>query len=187
MIWSNMGDIAAGSTAKTVASAPPTRVILDPQSSDVESDLAGLATGGGIGVLATVKDAPVGNVDLIAPAGVIDAGDAGIRATGNLNLAATRILNADNISVGGTTTGAPPALPPPPAPNVGAASAAATVGAASTSTATTAAKNDAAPAPEPPASIISVEVLGYGGGDGEESVPTPTTATGSAPPPQASL
>ncbi len=54
IIWSSEGDIAAGSAAKTVTFAPPTRVILDPQSADVQTDLAGLATGGGIGVLATV-------------------------------------------------------------------------------------------------------------------------------------
>ena len=54
MIWSSEGDIAAGASSKTVASAPPTRVLIDPQSGDVKTDLAGLATGGGIGVLATV-------------------------------------------------------------------------------------------------------------------------------------
>jgi hypothetical protein len=54
VIWSSHGDIAAGSSSKTVQSAPPTRVIIDPQSGDVKTDLAGLATGGGIGVLATV-------------------------------------------------------------------------------------------------------------------------------------
>ena len=58
MIWSSTGNIAAGSSSKTVASAPPTRVLIDPQSADVATDLAGLATGGGIGVLATVEGVP---------------------------------------------------------------------------------------------------------------------------------
>ncbi|MEI6083057.1 MAG: filamentous hemagglutinin N-terminal domain-containing protein, partial [Verrucomicrobiota bacterium] len=54
MIWSSKGDIAAGASSKTVQSAPPTRVLIDPQSGDVKTDLAGLATGGGIGVLTSV-------------------------------------------------------------------------------------------------------------------------------------
>ncbi|MFZ2280014.1 MAG: filamentous hemagglutinin family protein, partial [Prosthecobacter sp.] len=77
MIWSTTGDIAAGSSSKTVQSAPPTRVLIDPQSANVATDLAGLATGGGIGVLATVVGVRPGNVDLIAPIGAVDAGDAG--------------------------------------------------------------------------------------------------------------
>ena len=107
VIWSSFGDIAAGASAKTVQAAPPTQVIVDPQSADVRTDLAGLATGGGIGVLQTVVGAKPGDVDLIAPAGVIDAGDAGIRASGNLNLAARMVINADNIEAGGSIAGAP--------------------------------------------------------------------------------
>ena len=51
IIWSTSGNIAAGNSSKTVQSAPPTRVLVDPQSASVQTDLAGLATGGGIGVL----------------------------------------------------------------------------------------------------------------------------------------
>jgi hypothetical protein len=143
-------------------------VLIDPQSGDVETDLAGLATGGGIGVLETVVGVPPGNVDLIAPTGAIDAGDAGIRSSGNLNLAATKILNADNIAASGTTAGAPPAAPPAAAPNISGASAAAAAGAANNSAAQSAANNASAESTEPPASIISVDVLGYGGGDGSD-------------------
>ena len=144
MIWSDKGNIAAGASAKTVASAPPTRVLIDPQSGAVETDLAGLATGGGIGVLATVKDAPVGNVDLIAVTGLIDAGDAGIRSSGNLNLAATKILNADNIVVSGLSVGAPPAASSSaPAAAAPAAPAAASAPSSAASTAAAAASNSA--------------------------------------------
>jgi hypothetical protein len=180
IIWSSAGDIAAGTSSKTVASAPPTRVLIDPQSADVSTDLAGLATGGGIGVLATVEGIPPGNVDLIAPAGVIDAGDAGIRSAGNLTLAATQVLNASNIAVTGASTGAPSA-PAVSAPNVGGLTSAANTAGASTTAATAAASQtaqrpiDSAPPPEDPPSIITVEVLGYGGGEGPAAPAGPPT------------
>jgi hypothetical protein len=187
MIWSDKGDIAAGSSAKTVASAPPTRVLIDPQSLNVLTDLAGLATGGGIGVLATVEGVPPGNVDLIAPDGVIDAGDAGIRSSGNLNLAATKILNADNIAASGSTAGAPPAAPPPAAPNVSGATAASTASAANNAAAQQVAKQAEQQADDSP-SLFDIEVLGYGGGEGEEGTDDQKKASaGETPPPQASL
>ena len=166
MIWSDQGNIAAGSSAKTVATAPPTRVIIDPQSGNVQTDLAGLATGGGIGVLDTVAGLPPGNVDLIAPSGIIDAGDAGIRSSGKLNLAATKVLNADNIAAS-STSGAPaavaasaPAVAPPSA---------STAAAANNASSETASKSNASSSEaEQTPSIFSIDVLGYGGGDGEK-------------------
>jgi len=169
VIWSSTGDIAAGTSSKTVQSAPPTRVLIDPQSGYLETDLAGLATGGGIGVLATVEGVEPGDVDLIAVEGVVDAGDAGIRATGNLSIAATAVLNAGNISTGGTTSGVPSA-PTAAAPNVGGL----TSGSSSTAAANNAAQSVANQATQQPQesietpSIISVEVLGYGGGEEDE-------------------
>ncbi|MCB1235824.1 MAG: filamentous hemagglutinin family protein [Verrucomicrobiae bacterium] len=173
VIWSTAGDIAAGSSSKTVQSAPPTRVLIDPQSATVETDLAGLATGGGIGVLDTVAGVMPGDVDLIAPSGIIDAGDAGIRVTGNINLAATQVVNASNIAAGGTSTGAP-ATPTVSAPNIGGLSAASAAAGGATSAAT-AATADAArsqnsgPVQDESPSLITVEVLGYGGGAVRES------------------
>jgi len=168
IIWSSTGDIAAGSAAKTVRSAPPTRVLIDPQSASVQTDLAGLATGGGIGVLATVAGVEPGDVDLIAPVGTVDAGDAGIRASGDLNIAAVRVLNADNISVGGTSTGVPTA-PPTAVPNVaGLSSGANAVGAASAAATEVANQATASAEQELTPSFIVVEVLGYGGDEEEE-------------------
>jgi hypothetical protein len=167
MIWSSTGDIAAGASSKTVQSAPPTRVVIDPQSADVSTDLAGLATGGGIGVLATVAGVRPGDVDLIAPAGTIDAGDAGIRVSGNLNISAVQVLNASNIQVSGSsggTSGAPgiaaPNLggltPPPPT----------TANSSPTEDAQKQAVRSQQEQQQDLPSIITVEVLGYGGGEG---------------------
>jgi len=163
IIWSTTGNIAAGKSSKTVQSAPPTQVLVDPQSANVKTDLAGLATGGGIGVLATVQGVRPGNVDLIAPVGSIDAGDAGIRASGNVHLAAQVVLNSTNIQAGGTTVGTPP---PPPAPNVGSLTAASNSSASTSTAANNVAKANSAPnqVAELP-SLITVDVIGYGGDD----------------------
>jgi len=164
VIWSTLGSIAAGSGSRTVHAAPPTRVLIDPQSGDVQNDLAGLATGSGIGVLATLIGVAPGSVDLIAPAGTIDAGDAGIRASGSINIAALHVLNASNIQAGGTTTGVPVAA----APNVGGLTSASSATAASSSTASTVAASQQSATQTQEAvipSLIDVEVLGYGGGE----------------------
>ncbi len=164
IIWSTFGNIAAGSAAKTVLAAPPTRVLVDPQSADVKTDLAGLATGGGIGVLESVAGVPPSDVDLIAPAGTIDAGDAGIRVSGNLNLAALQVINASNISVGGTSAGVPTVA----APNIGALTAATnSTGAVNNAVSVIANQNPAGAAVEEAPSIITADVVGYGGGESD--------------------
>lgn len=166
VIWSSTGNIGAGASSKTVVSAPPTRVVIDPTSGDVTTDLAGLSTGGGIGVLASVVGAPPGDVDLIAPEGIVDAGDAGIRASGNLNIAAVQVLNASNISVGGKSGGVPSA----PSVNLGAIAAASSAAGSTQQAASNNTPNrqslDTAQQTTP--SIISVDVLGYGGGNGDD-------------------
>lgn len=162
VIWSSLGDIAAGFSSKTIQSAAPTRVLIDPQSGDVKTDLAGLATGGGIGVLATVAGVKPGDVDLIAPTGTIDAGDAGIRSTGNLNISALVVLNAANIQAGGSTSGVPAVS----APSLGGLSVASTTPATSSNSVAEATRAQSGGSQqEAMPSLISVEVMGYGGGD----------------------
>ena len=171
IIYSQNGNIDAGNGSKTVQSAPPTRVLVDPQSADVKLDLAGLATGKGIGVLATVVGAPPGNVDLIAPKGIVDAGDAGIRSSGNINIAAVQVLNASNIEVSGKSSGVPTTT----SPNISAVVAASSAGGATQNAAAqTASQQQPSTAQQTDfPSIISVQVLGYGGGDDDSASATP--------------
>jgi len=167
IIWSSKGDIAAGASSKTVQSAPPTRVLVDPQSGEVKTDLAGLATGGGIGVLTTVAGVPPGDVDLIAPVGTIDAGDAGIRVSGNINLAALQVLNAGNIEVQGTSAGVPALTVSLNTSGLQAANASEAATTSGTGDAIGQAHESSAAGEELP-SLISVEVLGYGGGEEDD-------------------
>ncbi|MBA4261361.1 MAG: filamentous hemagglutinin, partial [Comamonadaceae bacterium] len=104
LLWSSEGDLDAGKGKKTATSVPPPVIRIDAQG-NVTLELQGAATGSGIGALKT-GDTEAGDVDLIAPRGTVNAGDAGIRA-GNLNIAALVVLGADNISVSGTSAGTP--------------------------------------------------------------------------------
>jgi hypothetical protein len=105
LVWSTRGDIDAGRGAKTAISAPPPTVTVDSTGHVVVNFPAAL-TGSGIQTLATSPGIKPGNVDLFAPHGVVNAGDAGIVA-GNLTIAATAVLGADNIKVSGVSVGVP--------------------------------------------------------------------------------
>ena len=118
-------------------------------------------TGSGLGTVEGVAGVDP-DVDIAAPKGTVNAGDAGIRVGGNLNLAALYIVNAANIQVDGKAKG----IPSVQAPN--------TVNLTEANSVAGAAAKQAA-LPEQSAvnaqpSVIIVEVLGYGGGaDSEES------------------
>jgi hypothetical protein len=105
-IWSTTGDIDAGRGAKSSISAPPPTILVDP-SGRVTLDFAGAVAGSGIRGIITDDAIKPGNVSLMAPAGIVDAGDAGIGSAGNLNVAAQQVVGLDNIQVGGTSTGVP--------------------------------------------------------------------------------
>lgn len=104
LLWSSEGDIDAGKGKKTASAVPPPIVRVDAQG-NITLEQQGAVTGSGIGAL-FVAGGAAGDVDLVAPRGTVDAGDAGIRA-GNLNIAAQVVLGADNITVTGTSTGTP--------------------------------------------------------------------------------
>ncbi len=158
-IWSAHGDINAGRGAKTTQVYAPEVIAYDNYAS-VSLSPTVPTTGAGIATLAPVAGVSPGDVDLVAPLGVIDAGEAGIRASGNANLAALVVVNAANIEAQGKVTG----IPVIAVPNVAAetaASAAAGAAQQAAQQAATGQKQTQVPA------IITVEVVGYGGTDAE--------------------
>jgi hypothetical protein len=105
-IWSSDGDINAGIGAKTTVAYNPPVLTYDDTGGITDTPTVP-TNGAGIATLAPLPSIPAGDIDLIAPLGTIDAGEAGIRVSGNLNLAAARLANTANISVGGKTSGTP--------------------------------------------------------------------------------
>lgn len=102
LLWSGAQDIDAGKGARSAGAAPsPVLVVRDGR---IFFDLAPAISGSGI---AAFGDSPAPYVDLIAPHGEVNAGDAGIRSSGNLNIAAVRVVNADVIQASGTSVGVP--------------------------------------------------------------------------------
>ncbi|NVO17643.1 MAG: filamentous hemagglutinin family protein [Rhodoplanes sp.] len=163
IMWSSNGDLNAGQGPKTSANFPPVRVRVSPNTY-AEPDQVGATTGAGIAALKATPDTPASDIYLMAPRGTVDAGDAGIRSTGNLSIVAYQIRNADNIQVGGRVSGLqvqPPAATPLAAPTKDKAA----------SDAVDAASRQGTPSERP--SVIIVEILGYGGGEGTPSDSAP--------------
>ncbi|WP_233834827.1 filamentous haemagglutinin family protein [Paraburkholderia sp. ZP32-5] len=161
-IWSSNGDINAGKGAKTSADTPAPQYVCDPNHY-CTVDARGEVTGAGIATLQSIPGVPLGTINLIAPRGTVDAGDAGIRA-GNLNVAALQVLNADNIQVTGKATG----IPVVQAVNTGALTAASSAASAASQMAQDIVKNNASGV-GPRRWVISVQVEGFGdaGSDGD--------------------
>ena len=176
LLFSTRGSIDAGRGAKTTLSTPPPlrRPILDAEGNQigVQIIIPASATGSGIQSLTSDPDglgplaAPkAGDVYLFAPSGTIDAGEAGIRSSGNIVINAQTVLNGSNISVAGSSVGVPVAT---------SGSLAATVASSGTATNTSRAGEDAATAASNAAraaaaadglqkpTILTVEVLGFG-------------------------
>ncbi|NIE85185.1 MULTISPECIES: filamentous haemagglutinin family protein [unclassified Burkholderia] len=154
-IWSSNGDINAGKGAKSSADAPAPQYVCDANHY-CTLDARGEVTGAGIATLQSIPGVPIGTINLIAPRGTVDAGDAGIRA-GNLNVAALHVLNADNIQVTGKSTG----IPVVQTVNTGALSAASSAASAASQMAQDLAKNNASGGGVR-RWTISVQVEGFG-------------------------
>ncbi|MDD2739149.1 MAG: filamentous hemagglutinin family protein, partial [Methylomonas lenta] len=106
MIWSSDGNIDAGKGAKSSISAPPPIITVD-KNGNLSIEFPPIVSGSGIRTAGTSDgNVNAGNVDLFAPVGVVDAGEAGIGGT-NVTISATAVLGANNIQVSGVGTGVP--------------------------------------------------------------------------------
>jgi filamentous hemagglutinin len=164
LIWSDQGSIDAGNGSKSSLSVPPPVILINADGSISLDYGASLAAGSGIRTIQTDPSVPPGDVDLDAPVGTVDAGDAGIGASGNINIAAAHVIGALNINFGGTASGVPSDLSGLAASLSGVssvASSATTSGAASAESAAAASK-EVAPLAQTALSWLEVFVTGLG-------------------------
>ena len=129
LIWSSEGDIDAGKGAKTALSVTPIQPFFD-KDGVLQTPPPKITNGSGIRtatvgessgevnsprrrrVVTDTTQLEAGDVFLFAPKGVVNAGEAGI-AGNNVTISAVAVLGANNIQVGGISTGVP--QPPPSA------------------------------------------------------------------------
>jgi len=157
LAWSARGDINAGRGSRTtVVYTPPRRLYDEYGNVTLSPDVP--STGAGIATLNPIPEVAPGDVDLIAPLGTVDAGEAGVRVSGSINVAALHVVNAANIQVQGESTG----IPIVAAVNVGALSSASSAASTATQTAGDVLRQQQAAARQNQPSVISVQILGFG-------------------------
>lgn len=174
LMWTSGGDITAGAGAKTSVTNVPLVYIMD-RDGVVTVDSFGLSTGAGIGVLDAftgTRERKKSRLDLLAFKGEVNAGDAGIRVLGDVNIAALRVVNADNIQVQGKTTGLATTAPV----NIGALTDASAAASQAATAAQEVVKRERAAARQalPSVFTVRVRVLGFGnepGAHGDEPSP----------------
>ncbi|WP_242111816.1 filamentous haemagglutinin family protein [Luteimonas aquatica] len=155
-MWSSNGDINAGKGAKTSSEKSRNAYLCDTDHF-CQVDASGQISGAGIAASQTDPDGEPGDAVLVAPRGTVDAGDAGIRVSGNLIVAAQFVANADNIQVQGETVGVQGAR----GTDSGALTAASSAASAVSDAAGNLAEQRPAQARDVPA-VISVQVIGFG-------------------------
>lgn len=115
--WSSNGDLNAGQGPRSASSFPPITIRQSPDGV-AEVNSIGSVSGAGIGSFLRNPDDEPASIVLVAPVGEVDAGDAGVRASGDIFVAAARVANADNFKASGSVSGVPSAAgsvaPPPP-------------------------------------------------------------------------
>lgn len=157
LAWSAAGDINAGRGSKTTVVYTPQRRVYD-LFGNVALSPSTPNTGAGIATLNPVPEVPPGYIDLIAPLGTVDAGEAGIRVSGDINIAALRVVNADNIQVQGESKG----IPVVATVNTGALTNASATASSAASAAQDTVNRARAQARQNLPSVITVQILGFG-------------------------
>lgn len=153
-LFSSNGNLNAGQGPRSSANFPPVVVRLDADG-NAQVDAAAGVTGAGIAAFSPQGETTLPSVFLIAPRGTVDAGDAGVRASGSLFIAAAQVANAEGFTAGGDVTGIPTASTVSPAASTNSASQAVAE----------AAKQAAGGDDRDPLSRIRVDVEGYVGDD----------------------
>ena len=164
LAWSATGDINAGRGTKSTVVYTPQRRAYDSIGL-VSLSPSTPSTGAGIATLNPIPEVPPGDIDLIAPLGTIDAGEAGIRVSGNVNLAALQVVNAENIQVQGKATGVPTIA----SVNVGALSNASAAASQAVTAAQDVLQRERAATRQAQPSLFTVKVLGFGNEQADEA------------------
>jgi hypothetical protein len=119
----------------------------------VQIDVSSSISGSGIATLQTKSDQPPSNVYPVAPRGIFDAGDAGVRSSGSIEVTANQVFNSNNLSAGGSISGSGAPVAPAAAPVAPASSAPTQQSDASKTLNQETAKKEGS---------LSVELIGYG-------------------------
>jgi hypothetical protein len=160
LIWmSSDGEINAGRGSKSTVISTPVGISYDNYANVTLSPTVP-ASGAGIGTISPIPQVAPGDVNLIAPVGTVNAGEAGIRASGNANIAALTLVNGANIQVSGKTTGVPTVTAP--------SAAAEAAGSAAAGAAANAATQSERPSPQQEPSIIEVDVISVSSGPSDD-------------------
>ena len=177
LIYTSRGNIDAGRGARTSVTTPAPRRVPITNGDGVVTGFRFLlpagVSGSGIQTVTSDPDGPgplaapaAGDVFLFAPAGFVDAGEAGIVSGSNIFIAAQVVLNAANISAQGSSAGVPLAtsgsLASALAAGGGAPAGGNKAAEDAANAATAAAKSAAAAETLAKPAILSVEVLGFG-------------------------
>ncbi|WLH03630.1 filamentous hemagglutinin family protein [Pseudomonas beijingensis] len=171
--WSAQGDINAGRGSKTTVVYTPPKRLYDTWG-NVTLSPSVPSTGAGIATLNPIAEVAAGDIDLIAPLGTIDAGEAGIRVSGNVNIAALTVVNAANIQTQGKSSGVPLAA----SVNTGAITSASSAASSATQAAEDVARQQQNAARQNQASVFTVQVVSFGS---EQLAPSRDGASREAP------